>query len=73
VYWGLFPLSSTARRAIATGPARRGALVVRSRRSRVGRNPRTGVEVTNAPRRVMVFKPSGTLRRRLNLGDGASD
>jgi integration host factor subunit alpha len=42
-----------------------GSFVVRSKGPRVGRNPKTGVEVPIAPRRVMVFKPSGTLRKRL--------
>ncbi len=42
-----------------------GSFVVRSKGPRMGRNPKTGVEVPISPRRVMVFKPSGTLKRRL--------
>ena len=32
---------------------------------RMGRNPKTGVEVPITPRRVMLFKPSDILRERL--------
>jgi integration host factor subunit alpha len=42
-----------------------GSFVVRSKGARTGRNPKTGVEVPIAPRRVMVFKASDTLVRRL--------
>jgi hypothetical protein len=31
----------------------------------MGRNPKTGKEVPIAPRRVMVFKPSASLKQRL--------
>jgi integration host factor subunit alpha len=37
-----------------------GSFVVRSKGERVGRNPKTGVEVPILPRRVMVFKPRST-------------
>jgi integration host factor subunit alpha len=47
--------------------------VVRNKGPRMGRNPRTGVGVPIPPHRVLAFKPSGTLRRRLNLGDETSD
>ena len=33
---------------------------------RIGRNPKTGVEVPITPRRVMVFKPSNLLKARIN-------
>jgi integration host factor subunit alpha len=42
-----------------------GSFVVRSKGPRSGRNPKTGVEVPIASRRVMVFKPSAVLRERL--------
>ena len=42
-----------------------GSFVVRNKGRRVGRNPKTGVPVSIAPRRVMVFKASATLRKRL--------
>ena len=35
-----------------------GSFVVRKKRQRLGRNPKTGEEVPIPPRRVMVFKPS---------------
>ncbi len=45
-----------------------GSFVVRKKGPRIGRNPKTNVPVTISPRRVMVFKPSATLRLRINLG-----
>jgi len=50
-----------------------GSFMVRAKGPRMGRNPKTGVEVPIAPRRVMVFKPSNILRKRLASGDGTSD
>ncbi len=47
-----------------------GSFVVRSKSQRIGRNPKTGVEVPILPRRVMVFKPSNVLKARIN---GQSD
>jgi integration host factor subunit alpha len=46
-----------------------GSFVVRSKNQRVGRNPKTGVEVPILPRRVMVFKPSNVLKARINGQD----
>ena len=43
-----------------------GSFVVRSKGERIGRNPKTGVEVPITPRRVMVFKPSNLLKARIN-------
>ncbi len=43
-----------------------GSFLVRSKGERVGRNPKTGVEVPITPRRVMVFKPSNILKARIN-------
>lgn len=50
-----------------------GRFVVRSKSMRVGRNPKTGVEVPITPRRVMVFKPSNVLRARINGLPAASE
>lgn len=47
-----------------------GSFVVRSKGKRVGRNPKTGVEVPILPRRVMVFKPSNVLKARINARAG---
>jgi integration host factor subunit alpha len=43
-----------------------GSFVVRKKGTRIGRNPKTGEEVPIPPRRVMVFKPSPTLKQRIN-------
>jgi len=43
-----------------------GAFSVRSKRERVGRNPRTGVEAKITARRVLTFKASPTLVARVN-------
>ena len=43
-----------------------GTFTVRAKRARVGRNPKTGVEVPILPRRVMVFKPSNVLKAKIN-------
>ncbi|GBU17161.1 MULTISPECIES: integration host factor subunit alpha [Methylobacterium] len=50
-----------------------GSFVVRSKGQRVGRNPKTGVEVTIEPRQVMVFKPSNVLKARINGLSAAHD
>ena len=43
-----------------------GRLNVREKRARRGRNPKTGKEITIAPRRVITFSLSNALRARLN-------
>lgn len=43
-----------------------GAFHIRSKRERIGRNPKTGVEATITPRRVVTFKPSPVLVARVN-------
>src|ERR1700681_2578306 len=50
-----------------------GSFVVRSKGPRTGRNPKTGVEVPITPRRVLVFKPSGTLRESLQERNADAD
>ncbi len=52
-----------------------GSFVVRDKGARVGRNPKTGIEVPIEPRRVMVFKPSNILKARINgqAADGSDD
>ena len=49
-----------------------GSFVVRDKGERIGRNPKTGVEVPIEPRRVMVFKPSNVMKARINghTGEG---
>jgi len=43
-----------------------GSFLVRKKKQRVGRNPKTGTEATISPRRVVVFKPSLILKQRIN-------
>ncbi len=50
-----------------------GSFIVREKGERVGRNPKTGVEVPIEPRRVMVFKPSNVLKGRINGLNGAGE
>jgi integration host factor subunit alpha len=42
-----------------------GSFILRDKGERVGRNPKTGVEVPIAPRRVMTFRASQILRDRI--------
>lgn len=42
-----------------------GTFVLRDKGERVGRNPKTGVEVPIAPRRVLTFRASQMLRDRI--------
>ena len=42
-----------------------GSFILRDKGERVGRNPKTGVEVAIAPRRVMTFRASQILRDRI--------
>jgi integration host factor subunit alpha len=50
-----------------------GSFMVRDKGERIGRNPKTGVEVPISPRRVMVFKPSNILKARINGQDVADE
>jgi integration host factor subunit alpha len=43
-----------------------GSFIVRKKNHRIGRNPKTGIEVPISPRRVVVFKPSAILKQRIN-------
>ena len=43
-----------------------GSFTVRRKGQRVGRNPRTGEEVPILPRKVLVFRPSQVLKKRIN-------
>jgi integration host factor subunit alpha len=49
-----------------------GTFTVRQKGSRIGRNPRTGLEVPITSRRVLVFRPSPVMTDRINhtSGDG---
>ncbi|MEN9018530.1 MAG: integration host factor subunit alpha [Hellea sp.] len=43
-----------------------GTFSLRDKRERIGRNPKTGVEVTITPRRVLTFKASQILKERVD-------
>ena len=43
-----------------------GTFSVQSKRQRVGRNPKTGVEAVITPRRVLAFRPSHILKDRVD-------
>ena len=43
-----------------------GTFSVRQKGRRVGRNPKTGVEVPILPRRVLTFRPSQVLKAQVN-------
>jgi integration host factor subunit alpha len=45
--------------------ARFGNFVVREKRERVGRNPKTGEAARITPRRVVTFRPSQLMRQRV--------
>lgn len=45
-----------------------GTFVLRDKGERVGRNPKTGVEVPIAPRRVLTFRASQMMRDRIVNG-----
>ena len=42
-----------------------GSFILRDKGQRIGRNPKTGVEVPIAPRRVMTFRASQIMRERI--------
>ncbi len=43
-----------------------GTFSVRSKKQRIGRNPKTGVEVPITPRRILSFHPSQILKKQVN-------
>lgn len=45
-----------------------GTFVLRDKKQRIGRNPKTGVEVPITPRRVMTFRASQILKDRIQNG-----
>ena len=45
-----------------------GSFILRDKGERVGRNPKTGVEVPIAPRRVLTFRASQIMRERIANG-----
>ena len=45
-----------------------GTFILRDKGERIGRNPKTGIEVPIAPRRVMTFRASQIMRDRIAKG-----
>ena len=45
-----------------------GSFVLRDKGERMGRNPKTGVEVAIEPRRVLTFRASQVMRDRIVKG-----
>jgi len=43
-----------------------GTFMVRAKKGRIGRNPKTGEEVMITPRRVLIFRPSQLLKEDIN-------
>jgi len=56
--------------ALAAGEAVKisafGTFMVRQKGQRIGRNPKTGIEVPILPRKVLSFRPSQVLKARIN-------
>jgi integration host factor subunit alpha len=46
------------------------SFIIRKKKERIGRNPRTGVEAKIKPRKVVLFRPSTIMRARLNKKKG---
>ena len=46
-----------------------GSFILRDKGERIGRNPKTGVEVPIAPRRVLTFRASQIMRERIASSD----
>ncbi len=46
-----------------------GSFILREKGQRIGRNPKTGVEVPIGPRRVLTFRASQMLRDRIVAGN----
>jgi integration host factor subunit alpha len=50
-----------------------GTFIVRKKKQRVGRNPKTGVAAQISARRIVVFKASAILKQQINCKTGGSD
>ncbi len=50
-----------------------GTFMIRSKRERMGRNPKTGEEVPITPRRVLVFRPSQVMKNIVNGLEGGDE
>lgn len=50
-----------------------GSFSVKQKSARVGRNPKTGVEVPISPRKVLVFRASHVLKDKINKATQSAD
>lgn len=50
-----------------------GSFRLRNRRSRLGRNPKTGERVEVPSKRIPYFKPGKELKEMINISDGKDD
>lgn len=50
-----------------------GSFSVKEKGERIGRNPKTGVEVPISPRKVLVFRASHVLKERINKATQATE
>ncbi|MGQ0526644.1 MAG: integration host factor subunit alpha [Alphaproteobacteria bacterium] len=61
-------ISSALVKGVSVKVSSFGSFSVRSKGERVGRNPKTGIEVPIKPRKVLVFRASHVLKDRINQG-----
>lgn len=61
-------ISDTVAKGEAVKLSSFGTFTVRKKGERIGRNPKTGVEVAISPRRVVVFKASAIMKQQINAG-----
>ncbi len=59
-------LSSTLARGEPVKLSSFGSFGIREKRQRIGRNPKTGKEVPITPRRVLVFRASNIMKKRID-------
>lgn len=59
-------VKATLERGETVKISRFGSFEVRAKNARRGRDPQTGRELTIAPRRILSFRPSATLKQVIN-------
>ncbi|MCP4933456.1 MAG: integration host factor subunit alpha [bacterium] len=59
-------LSSTLARGEQVKLSSFGSFGIREKRQRIGRNPKTGKEVPITPRRVLIFRASNIMKKRID-------
>ena len=59
-------IASTLARGESVKVSSFGTFLVRDKAERMGRNPKTGEEVSISPRRVLIFRASRVLKDRVN-------